>query len=72
MTGNDVKLTRKSLGMTQADLAKQLDMTREMIGLMEREANAVQKRTELSLRYLLYIKGRNTEDMQMALPFCNM
>ena len=72
MTGKDVKLTRQKLCMTQAALAKQLNISREMICLMEKGTNAVQRRTELSLRYLLSINRRRTEDMQMTLPFCNM
>ena len=68
MTGKDVKLTRQKLRLTQAALAKQLDISREMICLMEKGANSVQRRTELSLRYLLSINCRK----QMDLPFCNM
>lgn len=69
MTGKNMKLARRRLCMTQTALAKKLDISRETIGLMERGICAVQKRTELSLRYLMLVDDRYPEGKQMNLPF---
>ena len=53
MTGNDLKEARKKLGLTQEALADRIGMTRVMIGLMERGAKPIERRTELAIRCLL-------------------
>ena len=69
MTGKNMKLARKRLRMTQTALAEKLDISREAVGLMERGLSAVQKRTELSLRYLMLVNDGRSENRQINLPF---
>jgi transcriptional regulator with XRE-family HTH domain len=52
MQGSELKDARKALGMTQAELANALGLSNAFIGMMERGEKAVEKRTELAVRYL--------------------
>jgi DNA-binding XRE family transcriptional regulator len=54
MTGTGLQQFRRKLGLSQAALGKKLNLTREMIGLMERGHKAISTRTELSVWCLLY------------------
>lgn len=53
MQGEDLKALRKGAGMTQAELAEAIGMTGTSIGLMERGAAPIEKRTELAVRYIV-------------------
>lgn len=57
MTGNEFKDARKNLGLSQSALANAIDMSRVMIGLMERGEKPIEKRTELAVLCLLYEAG---------------
>lgn len=52
MQADEMKQIRKALGLTQQQLADQLGLSRVIIGLMEREQAPIERRTELSMRYL--------------------
>jgi len=52
MTGEEMKALRMRAGLSQAELASAIGMSRESIGRMERSADTVEKRTELALRYI--------------------
>ncbi|HWW64660.1 MAG TPA: hypothetical protein VNZ43_07870 [Sphingomonadaceae bacterium] len=53
MQGDELEARRKGVAMSQAGLADAIGMTREMIGLLERGAATIEKRTELAVRYLI-------------------
>ena len=57
MTNNELKEARHKLCLTQSELACAIDMSRVMIGLMERGEKPIERRTELAIRYLLYEDG---------------
>ena len=57
MTAEKFKAIRKQLGLTQRDLAYDLEMSREMISLIERGIEPVRKRTEFSMLYLLMVSN---------------
>ena len=59
MTGEQLKKARDRLGLTQQDLADKIGITREMIGLMERNLSPVQRRACLAVWCLLYEAGIN-------------
>jgi len=68
VTGAELKRARHSLGFTQAKLGARIDLTRVMVGQMERRANPVRERTVLAVWCLLYEAGvaqvgDRTEDM---------
>jgi DNA-binding XRE family transcriptional regulator len=52
MTGQEMKELRLRAGLSQAKLAAAIGMSRESIGRMERSGEAVEKRTELAVRYI--------------------
>lgn len=56
MTGNEMKALRQRAGLSQAALATAIGMSRESVGRMERSADAVERRTELAVRYIA-LKG---------------
>ncbi|MFK4056852.1 helix-turn-helix domain-containing protein [Brevundimonas sp. NPDC046655] len=60
MTGEEMKALRQRTGLSQAVLASAIGMSRESIGRMERSNNAVERRTELALRYIA-LKGLPSE-----------
>lgn len=49
----NIKLKREALGMTQAELAEALGITRNALALMERGERPVVKRTELAIECLV-------------------
>lgn len=53
MQGDELKALRKQAGLTQAELAQALGLTQTFIGLMERGEKAIERRTELAVRYLV-------------------
>jgi len=57
MQGFELKAIRESLGMTQAQFADVLDISRAFVSLMERGENAVERRTELAAKYLELVKN---------------
>ena len=57
MTPNEFKEARINLGLSQVALAESMNMTRVMIGLMERGEKTIEKRTELAILCLLYEAG---------------
>lgn len=58
MTAEKFKAIRKQLGLTQRDLASNIEMSREMISLMEMGKEPIRKRTEFSMLYLLMVSNR--------------
>lgn len=52
MTGTELRQLRKSAGMTQADLAGQLDTWQSVISEMEHDVRPITRRTELAVRYV--------------------
>lgn len=52
MTGLEMKDLRQRAKLSQAQLATAIGMSRESIGRMERSGDAVEKRTELAVRYI--------------------
>lgn len=52
MQGSELKAIRKGLGLSQAALAQELGLTAVFIGMMERGERAIERRTELAVRYL--------------------
>lgn len=52
MQGNELRECRKSLGLTQEQLAETLGLTQTYIGLMERGAKPIEPRTALAVYYL--------------------
>ena len=58
MTAERFKAIRIRLGLTQRELASDLEMSREMISLIERGFQPVRKRTELSMLYLLMLANK--------------
>jgi len=57
MQGSELKVIRKGLGMSQAEFGDALGMTSKFVGMMERDAAAIEKRTELAARYLQLVGG---------------
>ena len=53
MTPDDLKVARLKLNLTQAELGNQIEMTREMVGLMERGGKRIQKKTAMAVKFLL-------------------
>lgn len=60
MTHNEFKAARLKLGLTQESLANKLEISRVIVGLMERNQAPINRRTELSVLYLL-IQLKNTD-----------
>jgi transcriptional regulator with XRE-family HTH domain len=52
MNGEELKLRRKALGMTQAQLAEAVDLSRDFIGQMERGIAPIGVRTAAAVRAL--------------------
>ena len=52
MQGDELKAIRTGLGWTQAQMAAALDMSGTFIGLMERNAKPIERRTALAALYL--------------------
>lgn len=52
MTGGEMRALRLRAGFSQAKLATAIGMSRESIGRMERSSDAIEKRTELAIRYI--------------------
>lgn len=53
MTASELKKARVALGLSQAQLAEELGLSRYFVGLMERGDRRIEKRTDLSVRFLL-------------------
>jgi transcriptional regulator with XRE-family HTH domain len=53
MQADELRLIRKNAGMTQGELAEALGLSIGFIGEMERGEKAVEKRTELAVRYVV-------------------
>lgn len=58
MTGQELRLLRKRLHMTQLELAEALGMRKNSIARMERDERPVMQVTELAVRYLLVRKSK--------------
>lgn len=52
MTGPEMRDLRQRAKLSQAELATAIGMSRESIGRIERSRDAVEKRTELAVRYI--------------------
>lgn len=55
MQADELKTARKALGLTQAELGEAIGMTGTSIGLMERGAAPIEKRTALAVLYLALV-----------------
>ena len=53
MQGDEMKALRKAAGMSQAELGAAIGMSQKFIGMMERGDAAIEKRTELAVRYVV-------------------
>ena len=56
MQGDELRALRKQMGMTQGALATELGLTTTFIGMMERGEKAIERRTEMAVRYLLLMR----------------
>jgi len=52
MTGDEMRLLRRKVGLSQAALGAEIGLSRESIGRMERGGEGVERRTELAVRYV--------------------
>lgn len=52
MQGDELKALRKATGLTQSAFADAIGLSRVSIGLMERGAAPIERRTALAARYL--------------------
>ena len=62
MTGEELKTLRRDAGRTQAQLARELGMAREMVGRMERGLKVITLRTALAVEHLLRCKPGKEND----------
>ena len=62
MQGGDLKAVRKTLGLTQGQLAAKLGLTGTFIGLMERGEKSIGPRTILALQALLDAKDEEVDE----------
>jgi transcriptional regulator with XRE-family HTH domain len=53
MQGDELRAMRKALGMTQAAMGDALGVSGVYVGMMERGEYAIERRTELAVRYLM-------------------
>ncbi|TDW65393.1 helix-turn-helix protein [Novosphingobium sp. PhB55] len=58
MNPAEFKAIRNGIGWTQQRLAEELNVSREYVGLMERGMAAIERRTELALRYVASSQAR--------------
>jgi transcriptional regulator with XRE-family HTH domain len=59
MTGQELRLARRKLKMTQREIARKLELHKNTIARMERGELPIVKTTELAVRFLLAKKGVN-------------
>lgn len=52
MDGKQLRAIREKLGLTQAELADRLDVNRVTVARWETEAIAIDRRTELAVKFL--------------------
>lgn len=52
MNGDDARSLRRQAGMSQAEFATSIGLSRETIGRMERGSEDIDRRTELAMRYV--------------------
>lgn len=57
MQGDELKALRQGLGLSQADFADAIGLSRVLIGQMERGQAPIEKRTAMAARYLMLTKG---------------
>jgi DNA-binding XRE family transcriptional regulator len=55
MQPEEVKALRMEAGLSQAELAELIGMSRVTVGLMERGAAPIERRTELAIRYVVEV-----------------
>jgi transcriptional regulator with XRE-family HTH domain len=72
MHGAELKAIRKALGWNQQQLADALDMSRVYVGQMERDQKPIERRTELSLRWLGSQHDRATLEERVARTLCRL
>jgi DNA-binding XRE family transcriptional regulator len=61
MDGCEMKALRKAASLSQAELADAIGMCRETIGLMERGAAPIEKRTELDVKFVAREEGMRND-----------
>jgi DNA-binding XRE family transcriptional regulator len=52
MKGDEARDIRRQAGMSQADFAQAIGLSRETVGRMERGSEDIDRRTELAMRYV--------------------
>lgn len=52
MKGDEARDLRQQAGMSQADFAQAIGLSRETVGRMERGSEDIDRRTELAMRYI--------------------
>ncbi len=62
MQPDELRAARKALGLSQAELGLELGLTGEFIGMMERGVKAIERRTDLAMRYLVLMGASATKD----------
>jgi len=66
--GHELRAQRKGAGLTQGELAAAVGLTLGFIGEMERGEKAIERRTELAIRYVLEHGVDWVEEMLAAAP----
>lgn len=67
MQGQELKERRKLAGLSQQELAAEIDMARETVGKMERGEAPIEKRTELAILYLTQNRGPRPPSLAMII-----
>jgi DNA-binding XRE family transcriptional regulator len=58
MTGQELKLARTTLAMTQKELGETLDLAKNTVARAERGEIPIHRTTELAIKYLLLMRKR--------------
>lgn len=67
MQGHELKARRKMAGLSQQELAAEIDMSRETVGKMERGDAPIEKRTELAVMYITQNRGPRPPSLDMII-----
>lgn len=73
MQGEELKALREAAGMSQAELADEIGMSRESIGKMERGQAPIEKRTELAAQYVIeQVRLRMATTITLLMEACKI
>jgi transcriptional regulator with XRE-family HTH domain len=61
MQGRELRRLRKTLNMTQRELAEALDLNKNTVARAERDEIPIPRTTELAVRYLLLVETKKGE-----------